>query len=1021
MLTIYYGVGFYSITLIVSIYMLGLGVGGYVGGILAERRKNKILTYLVIEVLIGLFGLASPKLLNLLGFYTAGVNYSISSLLIFFFLSIPTFLMGTTLPLLIKIYNQLKQNFLHSVSVLYFVNTLGAAFGALIGTYVLISFFGLEHAIHFAAALNLLIGLAIYLLLGKHYRQDAQREPTAQPLVSHTQTQDNLNIRQLYMIVFVTGFVAIGYELIWFRVINVITKDSSYSFSTFLFIYLLGLAIGSYLMNVIAQRMADSTKRKLYFALQALLGVFVLFSFYLLYKLNTFPNFLSSWTDSSFVRMVHPDFTVPHSFGELISKYDVFFWPLALIFVPTLIMGASFPLITYLGIRDNTKEGKTVGTIYFFNVAGNVLGGILTGLVLLPLLKTSGTVLTYSAINLFFAIGLFRTKKHRVAAAVSVAGIMTLALVVFPDNFNFYKAVHSAYPEKFGPAAYTTAIEEGKESVVVTYYDEQHVYKNFINGSNHGSRPGYSYFYEAAEVFRYHPAPTSVFVLGFGAGSITEACVRNPLTKQVTMVEINATLMTNLKKIAEVRNIIDHPKVQNHIEDGRRFLLSDPTCYDAIFIDPLRMQTAYSNNIHSKDFFSLLKSRLKPGGILMVGGQEHPIKEATLMSVFKYVRCYAYFMLGSDTPFEEKSASQQAFWNALSATEKEKILAESSFIADEKLLRDELRFYPVNSDWQPYTEYFLATEHRIQKSHAANNSPVITSVAKASHASRNYPTTFSYRVAFEQVEEIPQDEKKSGSSLPDQLIIPPGNYSVFGKKFIFNKQGLYRFSSRTEKTDIQRIVYAGSLDTLLSSLAWICTHSQLDDDLTNLQKSEVAKYRKLSTLCGPASAWASEILEKCGYKTRMVMGLTLEEWGADNGHTLVEAYDPGTQKWQVFDITNNCYFTDNNKPLSFLELYKALKESRNLEVRRLATDSQYDHTGFGNSGYNYSLGAERISTLSSLKKWYARDFQAALIQSPKGFVLFNDKADTVTKRILTYDKSFAAPDTSVFMKTFYGQ
>ncbi|MBI5748391.1 MAG: hypothetical protein HZA00_04635, partial [Nitrospinae bacterium] len=110
LLTVYYGVGFISIALIVSVYMFGLGSGALLGGHISERIKRlerKIVLYFLVEVLIGCFGLISPLFLDLLGKHTADSSYKLSFFYMVTFLSIPTILMGITLPLLTKIFNRL--------------------------------------------------------------------------------------------------------------------------------------------------------------------------------------------------------------------------------------------------------------------------------------------------------------------------------------------------------------------------------------------------------------------------------------------------------------------------------------------------------------------------------------------------------------------------------------------------------------------------------------------------------------------------------------------------------------------------------------------------------------------------------------------------------------------------------------------------------------------------------------------------------------------------------------------------
>src|SRR6185295_10192075 len=138
-LTLYYGVGPISTTLIVSIYMAGLGLGALIGGALAEKLKRRVEAYALIEFLIGCFGSISLLFLDFLGKHTAGSSYVLSFFYMTLFLLIPTFLMGMTLPLLTKIFNHYIHNFSKTISFLYFINTIGAALGALLASYVLIS------------------------------------------------------------------------------------------------------------------------------------------------------------------------------------------------------------------------------------------------------------------------------------------------------------------------------------------------------------------------------------------------------------------------------------------------------------------------------------------------------------------------------------------------------------------------------------------------------------------------------------------------------------------------------------------------------------------------------------------------------------------------------------------------------------------------------------------------------------------------------------------------------------------
>lgn len=259
LLTLSYGVGSVSNALIVGVYMAGLGFGGLIGGGLADRVKSRLTLYFVIEMGIGVFGFLSLPYFGFLSSVTAGANYFISFLSVFLFLCIPTLLMGMTLPILVKIVNQMWEDFLDTVSMLYFINTLGAAIGALVSSYILISFWGLDTALYVACAINVLLAAAIFVLRwqkeGLQVENDhATAERRAPARLFHW----------VYVVVFVTGFIAIGYEIIWFRLVGVLVKDSPYAFSSVLFVYLMGLALGSLDVNRRIRRGAIRDKRSLF-------------------------------------------------------------------------------------------------------------------------------------------------------------------------------------------------------------------------------------------------------------------------------------------------------------------------------------------------------------------------------------------------------------------------------------------------------------------------------------------------------------------------------------------------------------------------------------------------------------------------------------------------------------------------------------------------------------------------------------------------------------------------------------
>ncbi len=710
LLTVNYGVGAVSITLVVSVYMFGLGLGSLLGGWLADRSSDPCALYSMLEAGLGVAGVVSFPLILALGRLTADKPPAVSVICLFAFLCLPTLLMGISLPLLTAIFTRLTGDLLHSVSRLYFINTLGAASGALLTGYLLISLLGLDGCIYLAAAVDLVAAVAILPA-----RRSVQRAAAADRVEVPVPTQDCSLRRAAYALVFVTGFIAIGYEIVWYRIIGVIVKDSPYAFSSILAVYLLGVALGSLAIRTYLVRRPGTLRRAVFFRAQFLIGLIVLLTFTAYYYLarHTAGQGL---THLSFSMELHPSLallTRGRGWPSVENAYlflDVFLWPLAFMFVPTALMGASFPLIASLALSRRGSEGSAVGTTYFFQVLGNVLGGLITGFVLLPSIGSEMTVLAFGSVGLLFGLAPLGVGGRRVHGVYRLACTVILvagAAAVFPGRGALYAAMHTP-PFASG----TVRFEEGTDSVVFTYEDRGRLV-NFINGQGHGYRPGPLFLAEAIEGLTYARSPRKVLVIGFGAGSSTEAALIPNEVDKVTVVELCGSLITNLRKFPAIRNILDDRRVGLVIDDGRRFLLRAPDQFDVILMDPLRTTTAYSNNLHSRQFFALAAKHLTPGGILMVGGVEDSLViPRTLLQEFPYVRTYLSYSLASKTPLRQNRPRLERLLGTFPVDTQAAIWSQAQDALEGRALVEATSPYPVNQDWQPASEYYLGLQLR---------------------------------------------------------------------------------------------------------------------------------------------------------------------------------------------------------------------------------------------------------------------------------------------------------------------
>lgn len=710
-LTTIYGVGSISIAIIVGIYMLGLGIGALIGGHFAERDKNPITLYMIIELLIAIFGAVSLPFLSFLEFHTAGSHRVLSLGYIALFLFIPTFLMGMTLPILTKILNSYVRDFFITLSSLYFINTIGAACGAVVTSYVLISFWGMDRAVFCAVVINVILTFAILV-----FRNKAAREkpcPHVDP-PSEVGRSRSLGLSSASFLVLVSGFLAIGYQIVWVRIVMVLIKDSPYAFSTILNVYLAGLAVGGLWIKRFLRRHPRLDPGDVFFIAQVLVGLstFLIITGY--YYLTKFTSF-GVLTRLSFFLQHHPmiyigkqDFTGTDILRATYYLVDIFFWPFLFIFIPALFIGAGFPLISTWAKSRQKGEGATVGVIYFFNTIGNVLGAIVTGFVLLPFLGTSQTLIIFILIGFWWMLFISDKVFRRMPKQIAFLFVCILVILTFPKHKQLYEVMHGhPLPQ------YQVHYEEGIDGIVMTYHHEDQLI-NFINGQLHGQRPGTFFYAQTLPVVSAMPKAEKVLIIGYGTGSITEAMLLAEHVKKITVVELNATLIKNLRKIDLFDKMLNHPKIELVVDDARRFLLRNNETYDLILMDPLRTRTAYSNNLYSREFFELAQKAMHLRSILMVWSDEFAIMPKTVATVFPHISLFDrqqdQFYLVSQSPITFDEKANFRLLRKFHPEEQEKIIAihkQLLHIPDRRVILSKTPHHPINTDWRPYSEYYI--------------------------------------------------------------------------------------------------------------------------------------------------------------------------------------------------------------------------------------------------------------------------------------------------------------------------
>ncbi len=164
-----FGTNVEAVTIIVSVFMFGLGVGSLFGGRLAQATAQTLIRYFVIfEISIGIFGLVSLPLIEQVSYLTLQLGSVWLPLVVFAILFIPTLAMGATLPVLVSYLMKERQSVGDTVSHLYYINTLGSALGSLLTVTLLFTLGTLQIAIYTAVAINFTIAALTYFGLQKN-------------------------------------------------------------------------------------------------------------------------------------------------------------------------------------------------------------------------------------------------------------------------------------------------------------------------------------------------------------------------------------------------------------------------------------------------------------------------------------------------------------------------------------------------------------------------------------------------------------------------------------------------------------------------------------------------------------------------------------------------------------------------------------------------------------------------------------------------------------------------------------
>ena len=630
-----YGVNIESVTIVVSAFMLGLGLGSLAGGALSKRSKAPLLKlFAAAELGTAAFGLVSLRIFHGVAEYTAGSPPLPTALLSFSLVVIPTVLMGATLPLLVEYMVRTTRNVGLAVGGLYFVNTLGSAVACFVAGSVLMRVCGQSGSVRVAAAINALVGVTV-LAYSFGSSQSRPYQPMPDEEAVETSSAAGCAIPFPFPLAVAcaafAGFLALSYEIIWYRILAFASGGIAPAFAFLLGSYLIGIAFGSRWVERYSQRGGRNGATLLGWILLASSVVSFIMGPLFAYVLRFSSGFLIG--------------------GQAFLSYFLFF---PMISLGALLFGATFPLVSHVSIPADDKAGASLSYLYAANIAGSTLGSFAVGFILMNYFSLGQISSLLLLLGILFAISVLAASgagRPQLSRAFALGVVTTALCIAFsrPIFATIYDRLlfKGEYPKlHFVRVAETRSGAVGETSNGTVFgggvYDG-HYNVDLLRDENMILRP--------YAVGALHPSPRQVLMIGLGSGSWAQAIVANPNVDKLTVVEINPAYLQLIPQHAEVASALTSRSIDIVIDDGRRWLLRNRGArFDAIVMNSTFYWRDHSANLLSADFLRMIRQHLNPGGLFLYNTTGSKEVVATGMSVFPYAMRVENALVVSDSP-----------------------------------------------------------------------------------------------------------------------------------------------------------------------------------------------------------------------------------------------------------------------------------------------------------------------------------------------------------------------------------
>jgi spermidine synthase len=335
----------------------------------------------------------------------------------------------------------------------------------------------------------------------------------------------------------------------------------------------------------------------------------------------------------------------------MFTPYLHYGWTLPLLGLAAAGLGATFPLLGHLSVAPDAASGAKISYLYLANIGGSTLGSLLTGFVLLDTFSLYQVSITIAGAGALLAAVTAWTPgaltRHRAWLGAAAAAAACVAVGAF-GYVNLYERLLRERPSDDVPQ-FATVIEN-KHGVVAVSADGTvyggGIYDGVFNVDLVHDR---NLLVRPLALGAFHPNPRHVLSIGLASGSWAQVLIHHPEIERLTVIEINPGYLPLLRQHDAVASLLDNPKLELVIDDGRRWLAAHPERrFDALVMNTTFHWRSQSTNLLSEEFLQLVRAHLQPGGIALLNTTGSAKVYRTALDVFPHAYRFYNTVIASD-------------------------------------------------------------------------------------------------------------------------------------------------------------------------------------------------------------------------------------------------------------------------------------------------------------------------------------------------------------------------------------